>query len=421
MKSLLVIILNSLARMILGRYKPRIIGITGSVGKTSTKEAVHSVLKNHFLTRASASSYNNEFGLPLTIIGSSSPGKNLFLWLVTFIKAFGVLISGKYPQILILEMGADRTGDIKKLLEVTGKINTVVITDIGISHLENYSNPQALVNEKLSILKGLSSNGMAVLNTDNQTIHDSLGRIKQNQIHYGFGPEAELKASDFQFIKSNGEYGMNFKVHYKGTVVPFFMPNTLGSPSVYAALAACGVAINLGLNLVNASEGLRSFEGPPGRLRMIYGVKRTWIIDDTYNSAPASTIAGLTVLNQVASARKVVVLGDMAELGEKNEEGHKQVAVKIQEIGADLVFLVGQKSKIIQQELLDRRFSGVVQWFATADDARMTVQNKIMEGDTILIKGSQSMRMEKVVKEIMADPMSAEKLLVRQSGKWLKS
>jgi UDP-N-acetylmuramoyl-tripeptide--D-alanyl-D-alanine ligase len=192
-------------------------------------------------------------------------------------------------------------------------------------------------------------------------------------------------------------------------------------PAVYAALAASGVGMALGLNLVNVSEALRSYQAPPGRLRPLKGIKRTWIIDDTYNAAPTSTLAALDVLEQLSIGRKVAALGDMAELGVKSEAAHRQIAVRIQELGTQLVFLVGGKTKAIQDELAKRRFAGTVYWFGTSDEARMTVQNKIMEGDTILVKGSQAVRMEKIVKEIMADPMNSETLLVRQTPAWLKA
>jgi UDP-N-acetylmuramoyl-tripeptide--D-alanyl-D-alanine ligase len=152
---------------------------------------------------------------------------------------------------------------------------------------------------------------------------------------------------------------------------------------------------------------------------LIDGIKHTRIIDDTYNAAPSSTNLALEVLSQVANGRKVAALGGMAELGSQNDAGHRAVAEKIQEVGVEAVFLVGENAKIIKDELERRHFSGTVKWFENSDNARIPVQNELREGDTILVKGSQSARMEKVVKEIMADPMLAEKLLVRQSEYWL--
>jgi UDP-N-acetylmuramoyl-tripeptide--D-alanyl-D-alanine ligase len=418
MKQIPVFILNLLARMMIWRYHPQIIGITGSVGKTSTKEAIVCVLKKHFSTRGSLDSYNNEFGLPLAILGAQTPGKNFAKWLAILGQAVISLIYTNYPKILVLEMGADRSGDITKLLKVTGKIRVAVITDIGISHLENYPNEQALVKEKLGLLEGLEDNGMAVLNFDNQVLKNAAQKVAIPKLTYGF-QNADIVASDFQLVRQAGIYGINFKVHHKAAVVPFFIPNCLGQPNVYSALAACAVSLNFNLNLVNASEALRSFVPPPGRLRLLEGIKHTWIIDDTYNAAPASMLAGLAVLKEIAAGRKVAVLGDMAELGPQNQAGHIQVASRIQELRIDSVILVGEKARIIYDELRDKKFSGKILWFKNSDKARIPVQDEIVEGDTILVKGSQAVRMEKIVKEIMAEPMDAENLLVRQSATWL--
>jgi UDP-N-acetylmuramoyl-tripeptide--D-alanyl-D-alanine ligase len=420
MKTLFVWYLNILARLTLRRFKPRIVGITGSVGKTSTKEAIFCVLKNHVQTRANKSSYNNEFGLPLTILGLDTPGRNPFGWIMVFIKAILVLLGSDFPKVLVLEMGADRTGDIKKLLSVVGRLDVAILTDIGVSHLENYSNLQALVNEKLSIFFGLKNDGLAILNGDNEKIRASLSLIKQPKLTYGFDESSDAQAVEFQFLDKDGSSGTNFKIRHKGTVVPFYLPESFGKPNVYAALAAAAAGLFFGLNLVNASEALMNYRGPAGRLKLLYGIKRTWIIDDTYNAAPASTLAALEVLNQISKGRKVVAIGDMAELGPESEALHRQIGVRIQEMGVSLVFAIGSKAKAIEDELLKRKFSGRVLWFEDSDKARMTVQNLLVEGDTILIKGSQSVRMEKIVKEIMTDPMSADRLLVRQSEAWLK-
>jgi UDP-N-acetylmuramoyl-tripeptide--D-alanyl-D-alanine ligase len=176
----------------------------------------------------------------------------------------------------------------------------------------------------------------------------------------------------------------------------------------------------MGMNMVQIAESLLKFHPPAGRLRVIPGIKRTMILDDTYNAAPASTILALEVLGQIAQGRKVAALGSMAELGTQNEQGHKDVAAKVQEVGIELLFLVGENAKIIKDELERRHYAGSIKWFENSDNARIPVQNEIREGDFILIKGSQSARMEKIVKEIMFDAMLADKLLVRQSASWLK-
>ncbi len=417
MRTFVKAILRILAKLTLARYKPRVVAITGSVGKTSTKEAIAAVLKSRYSIRATTGNYNNEIGLPLTIIGEESAGKNPLGWIWIFIKSVLKLLGSHYPQVLILELGTDHPGDINYLTGVIGDIDAAVITDIGISHLEFFSSRESLAKEKISLIKKLRSNAAAILNFDNPKVLEGKNLTKAEVIGYGFS-DAHVKATDFNLIRSGNQWGSNFKVHYRGTVVPFFLPQALGAPAVYAALAAIAVGIRFNLNLVQASEALQIFSPPPGRLRLLDGIKHTTIIDDTYNAAPASTIAAIQVLTQISFGRKLAAIGSMAELGKQTETGHREVAAKIVESHIDLVFLVGENAKIIGDELNKRQFAGRAWWFETSDQACIPIQDALLEGDTILIKGSQSARMEKIVKEIMADPMRAESLLVRQSEKW---
>ncbi len=413
--------LSVLAGLFLSRFKPKIVAITGSVGKTSSKEATAAVLGSKYKIRQSQANYNNEVGVPLAIIGENSPGRNIIGWLTVFARSLIKLIGSNYPEILILEMGADKPGDIAYLVNIVKKIDVGVITYIGNSHLEFFSSQNELAREKLYLIKKLPQSSKAILNFDNPKIYEGRSQTKAEVIGYGLDPKASLMASDIHIIKAENTWGINFKVHYNGNVVPFFIPNSLGTPTVYAALAATGAGTALGMDLVACSEALRSYMAPPGRLRLLGGIKHTTIIDDTYNAAPASMRAALDALTQIATGRKVAVIGGMAELGQESESGHREAAGKIVEAGIDLLFLVGENAKIIKDELDKRRYTGRVSWFPTADAVRIVVQNNILEGDMILVKGSQAARLEKVVKEIMSDPMNAQSLLVRQTGKWTKT
>jgi UDP-N-acetylmuramoyl-tripeptide--D-alanyl-D-alanine ligase len=419
MRNFIIKILGLLAKLTLWRYQPKVVAITGSVGKTSTKEAISLVLASKFSVRASKGNYNNEIGVPLTIINEESGGRNILLWIAVFVKALFKLIVTRYPEILVLELGTDRPGDIAYLADLLGQIDVAVLTDIGISHLEFFAHPQELAKEKLSLIKKLSKNALAILNFDNQKIYEGKNQTKAEILGYGFNQQTNLTISDFQIINSQDSTGANFKIHYRGTVVPFFLPNALGKPLAYAATAAAAVGLRFNVDLASASGALRNFNPPAGRLRLLEGIKHTKIIDDTYNAAPASTLAALEALHDIARGRKLLAFGEMAELGKKTDSGHREVAAKITELQIDIVFLVGSNAKIVQDELNKRKFLGKISWFENSDQARIPVQNALIESDTILIKGSQSMRMEKIVKEIMADPESASQLLVRQSEKWV--
>ncbi|OGE73689.1 MAG: hypothetical protein A3I07_01730 [Candidatus Doudnabacteria bacterium RIFCSPLOWO2_02_FULL_42_9] len=418
MSNTLKTILRALAKLTLARYQPRVVAITGSVGKTSTKEAIATVLGSKYSTRASFDNYNNEIGVPLTIIGEQTGGRNIVLWAIIFIKAIFKLIANDYPKVLVLELGTDRPGDISYLVRLLGKIDVAVLTDIGISHLEFFAHPESLAKEKLSLIKKLTQESVAVLNFDNPKILEAKSVTNAKILGYGFDYQASLLISDFHIINSEGSIGANFKVHYKGNVVPFFLPNALGKPAIYAAVAAVGVGSQLDMNMVQISEALKNYQSAPGRLRLLDGIKHTKIIDDTYNAAPDSVKAALDVLNNIAIGRKLAAIGDMAELGVKSDWGHREIAGKIVEAGVNLVFLVGPKTKLTANELKKKSFGGKIIMFENSDMARLPIQNALIEGDTILVKGSQSARMEKIVKEIMADPEHAPELLVRQGEKW---
>ena len=424
MKSILEKILAAYARAVLRINHPRIIGITGSVGKSSTKEAVALVLSEKFSVRASPGNLNSQLGLPLAILGFQKSGgftkslATVISWVWILISGFFRIFQFNYPEILVLEMGTDRPGDIKYLLSISGKLDVAVITDIGISHLQYFNSEDALKREKLSLLSGLKKQGLAVLNTDNPKVADGKHQFKGQVSSYGFNP-ADLQATDYALTKKNEVPGTAYKLNYGTNRVPVFIPYALGRPVVYSTLAAAGVGLWFGMHLVEISQALEKYRGPAGRLRIISGINDSTIIDDTYNAAPSSTIAALEALQSFPGLRKLVALGHMAELGEQTESGHRSVAAKIVELGISSVFLIGEKTKYIEDELSLRKYAGRVAYFPDSEAAAKHITTSLYSGDVLLVKGSQSARTEKIVKACMKNPGEAKHLLVRQSSEWL--
>ena len=221
----------------------------------------------------------------------------------------------------------------------------------------------------------------------------------------------EDKISNFQFSIFNfKDLGISFKIEYQGSIVPVRMTRVLGKQQTYAAAAAAVVGVSFGLNLVEISEALKDVQVLAGRGKLIEGIKQTWIIDDTYNASPSSTLAALEVLEQFGQRRKIAVLGDMLELGPQTEAGHRQVGKKAAAV-ADLLLVVGLRAKFIADEFKKQSQKKVLE-FDQAKEAGLALQKECQSGDIILVKGSRSMRMEKVVKEIMAHPEKADELLV---------
>lgn len=423
-------ILKFFAVRILKKFRPRIVGVTGSVGKTSTKEAIFAVLSSKFRARKNEKNYNNEIGLPLTVLGLESGGGSFWKWVVVLLKAAGVAIFSrreKYPEILVLEMGADRPGDIKYLANLL-KPEVGVVTAVGISHLEFFRDKKNIAREKSQLVKSLKREKTAVLNWDDEEVRAMADELKARKISYGFSAEADVRASDIFFgyekMKDlrGGDIskikGVSFKLSYEGTTLPVRLMKSVGRPQIYAVLAAAAVGIQFDMNLVEIADALKNFQAPTGRLNLIDGVKNTVIIEDSYNSAPQSALAALEVLEKISARRKIAALGDMLELGEETEKGHREVGRRAAEV-VDILFAVGERAKFIADSAekagLDKKF---IRCYNDFSEAKIPIQNMLQEGDVILIKGSQGARMERISKEIMRHPEEAEKLLPRQTAEW---
>lgn len=421
-------ILGFLAKIIVKKYRPFIIGITGSVGKTSTKEAIALVLKKKFFLRASPKNYNNEIGVPLTIINEKSAGKSLFGWLKIFLKAISLIILPlKFPKILVLEMAADKPNDIKYLTKIA-PCQIGIVTAIVPVHLEKFGNLENILKEKQIMVTHLLPDGLAILNADDEKLMGIRNKIKGKIVTFGFSEKADIRAIEAkidQEITSKGELkikGLIFKVQVGGSIVPFFLPKILAKHQIYSVLAAIAVGLFYELNLLEISETLKDFQTPPGRMKLISGIKGSLIIDDSYNSSPEAVLAALQTLNEILTLpgrRKIVVLGEMLELGLKAEEIHFEIGKKITNFNFDLLITVGNLAHKIAEGARKNGFrEEMIFEFESIDETVKFLKEKIIYGDLILIKGSQGARLEKVVKEIMAEPEKAKELLVRQEKEW---
>ena len=427
MKIVLKTILAILARLTIWRFKPRIIGITGSVGKTSAREAVFAVLKSSYGIRQPEKNYNNEIGLPLTILGLPHRGNNFLAWGWGFIKSILRLFKFKnsYPEILVLEYGVDRPGDMDYLLGIA-RPNIAVVTAIGETpmHIENFKEPEEIIFEKAKLVRSLPPDGCAILNHDDYAVYDLKDKTAAKTITYGFEEKAEVRAINYElktvWDEKLGEVpgGISFKIDHKKRVVPFKIYNAFGKPSVLAALAATAVGLCLDLNLIKIAEALIDWTPPAGRLRLLNGIKNSFVLDDTYNAGPESTRLALDTLQNLPGKRKIAVLGDMLELGKYTEAAHRSIGDQAAKF-LDMLITVGARAKFVAEEANLRGLdSSKIFRFDDADSIGDFLDHAIQEGDLILVKGSQGMRMEKIVEEIMNEPERAPELLVRQEKYW---
>jgi UDP-N-acetylmuramoyl-tripeptide--D-alanyl-D-alanine ligase len=424
MRRLIRLKLKFLARWIIKKYQPVVIGITGSLGKSSTKEAVYAVLADKLAVRMSPKNYNNELGVPLTIIGALAPvGQN---WLPVFLRAWKLICrtDPNYPCVLILEMGVDRPGDMAYLTKIV-EPTVGIVTAVSYAHLEYFGSLSAIQKEKQGLVTSLVNKGLAVLNYDDLATREMAESSKARVLTYGLHAGANLQAQDIVFNFTKGDYelaGVNFKLNYNGSIVPVLMPNVLAETAIYAALAAAAVGIYFDFNLVEIAQALHNFRLPPGRLNILPGLKHTFIIDDTYNSSPLAAAAALSVLGRIkieAPAVKYAVLGDMLELGDYTEEAHRSLGAKVVESGITHLITVGEKSReIVRGATAAGLADDYIFSFDRAEEVGKFLPGQLKAGDLVLVKGSQGMRLERVVRDLLAEPQRAEELLVRQGEEW---
>ncbi|MBI2096890.1 MAG: UDP-N-acetylmuramoyl-tripeptide--D-alanyl-D-alanine ligase [Candidatus Sungbacteria bacterium] len=423
---ILRVYLYVLAKAILRRHHPRIIGITGGVGKTSARDAIYAVLSSRFRVwrGREEKNYNNEIGVPLVILGAPHYGRNVLGWLGLCLRFLKLWWSKSYPEILILEMGVDRPGDMDYLVKLA-RPNAAVITGLGQIpvHVEFFKDPEAVAKEKAKILGALANTARAILNADDEYILAMAQESPAPVMRYGMSQAADVRVEELQvlFLDENGKKtpeGIAFKIRYQGALIPLRLAGAINKPQALAAAAGFCAGIAFGMNPVSIAEALSHFVPPPGRMRILKGIKGAIILDDTYNAAPAAMESAIETLGSLPAKRRIAVLGDMLELGSYTEEAHRRVGKMIPS-RAEILFTVGSNSQIVQKQALEAGLDRSRAYhIANSRDAAAMLRPMIESGDVILVKGGQSMRMERVAEAIMAEPNKAKDLLTRQSVDW---
>ena len=368
------------ARRVIANQQPLIIGVTGSAGKTTTKEAIGHVLRQTLADRTivvSPGNLNTEFGLPLAILGLPKPERATG-WATTTVQAIGrgvaatVATRPARPPIYVLEYGVEQPGDMTQLIGLA-RPTIAVVTNVGSAHTQFLGSLPAVAKEKGELVRALPENGLAVLNGDDPLVKKM----------------GERTVAKVVFVHANG---------------------IEGAPVLAAGVAEHGFEVKPSA----IKEALKSWQRPRGRLQLFKGIKGSWLLDDTYNANPLSMRLAFQQLKQQAATKKanrrIAVLGDMLELGNEEFDVHCQIATEATKY-ADIVILVG--SRFRRTKLGDIWFPGPVA-------AATYVLSMVAKGDMILVKGSQSMRMEKVSELLLADQQSAAEVLERQSAFWKK-
>ena len=357
--------LADISSLILMKFKPFVIGITGSNGKTTTKELIKSILDSNYGTNkilATHANYNNDIGLPLTIFNLNSEHSHI-----------------------VIEMGMNHPKEISYLANIAPP-NFAVITNIGEAHIENFKNREAIANEKKDILRNLKAEGTAILPKDSEFFNFLVKDLKNVKVlSFGMRKDADISCELLDHKKiliKTPKYDLEIK------------SKLLGHNNISNILAAVTCAYQLKINPTKIKEGIENITPIPSRLELKEGKKRAAIIDDTYNANPSSFLSAIEVLNEFPG-KKILVIGDMAELGENSRIYHQELSRSIKETKIDITLGLGKYTKEIIT-LLGRNNS----WFRSKDDLVKHLY-ACMKGSTILVKGSRSMKMEEIVKKLI--------------------
>jgi UDP-N-acetylmuramoyl-tripeptide--D-alanyl-D-alanine ligase len=347
----------------------RVIGITGSVGKSTTKELTAEVLDRRFRTIKNPGNLNNEIGLPLSLLRLTEA-----------------------HQRAVLEMGFYVPGEIALLCDIA-QPQVGVITNVSQVHLERAKTMDAIIQGKGELVENLppEPDGLAILNYDDPLVRPMAARTQAKVFYYGLSPEADLWAGEIQGL---GLEGVRFVMNFGEEAIHVRVP-LLGRHSVHTALRATAVGLAEGMSWEEIVNGLQSSQSQL-RLVAVRGPKESLLLDDTYNAAPPSVIAALNLLEEL-EGRRVAVLGDMLELGDYEERGHRMVGARAAEV-ADELIAVGERARWIAQEaVLAGLPEGRVVTLKDSESATEYLRERVSEGDVVLVKGSRGMRMDEIV------------------------
>ena len=359
--------LQQIARFWRSKLDLRVVGITGSVGKSTTKEVVFEVLGQRYRTLKSPGNMNNEIGLPLTI-----------------------LRLGTGYQRAVLEMGFYVPGEIALLCEIA-QPQIGVVTNIGTVHAERAGSQEAIFQGKSELVRALPSDGVAILNLDDPWVSKMAELTQASIFFYGLDPEADLWADE---VEGLGLEGIRFRLHYRHEILHVHVP-MIGQHSVHTALRAAAVGLADNLTWQEILDGLRQGHAQL-RLTAVRTESGALLLDDTYNASPESTLAALNLLAQL-DGHKVAVLGDMLELGPYEKQGHEIVGVRAAEV-TDVLVTIGLLGHMIASAARRAGMrAGKIMEFEDTNEAITHLRRSLTEKDVVLVKGSHGIHMDRIV------------------------
>ena len=367
--------LGDLARWWRDRFEVRVAAITGSGGKTTTKEMTSAILSLEGLTLKNEGNFNNLIGLPLSLF-----------------------LLKKSHRYAVLEMGMNRPGEIGRLTEIADP-DIGLITNVGRAHLEGVGSVEGVARAKVELLEKMAPRALAVLNGDDRILMQAAAAFCKKPVTFGRGSQNSARVEE---IRNLGREGFSFLLHWKGASFPVRL-RVPGYHNVYNALAAAAIALSLDISEDRIQEGLSQFEGVKGRFKVMPLADGSVLIDDTYNSNPSSLRLSLESLKALApQGRKVIVgLGEMLELGGETEAGHVEAGEMVAEAGADWLVALGEHAPEMIRGALDKGFP---RKRAIRVEDHKEMGTKILElmkpGDLVFLKASRRIGLERVAETL---------------------
>lgn len=443
------------AKRALERERPFIIAITGAVGKSSTKQLLAAILHADDPARSvrvTAKNYNNQLGLPLTIFQASAPGRSPFAWAsllwTAFLYRYGLRRTNIHT--FVLEMGADHPGDLAYLTSIA-KPRLSIVTAVTPEdehwapvHRANYASIDAVANEKATIVRNLDPKGTVVLNADDPRVIAMRHETTAHLVAFGTTEVADVEIVESRvrmaaFPSGMMPIGLEVTLNVSQQRQTIYLAGVFGRSMAFALAAAVAAGYALDHSLEEMSVSLERFQPLPGRARLIPGIKGTTLLDDTYNSSPVAVLSALRDLAAMeidpSRQRRIVCLGEMRELGEQADMLHERMGMEAGRLKIDILAVTGAYAEsIIRGAKMAGMRDEQLRQFADTPELGLWIQDILLPGDLVLAKASEGpyktsegylktkgVRMERVIKELMADPLQAEKLLCRQDPSWLVS
>lgn len=412
LKSVVIAVLARQVKKLRKKHQFKVVGVVGSIGKTSTKLAIAQTIGKTLRVRYQEGNYNDIVSVPLIFFGQPIPSlMNPLAWLKVFVDN-SKQIRGDYPyDVVVVELGTDAPGQIAEFKRYL-QLDLAVVTAIAPEHMENFENIQAVAEEELSVA-GYSDK--LIYNSD-LVAAEFRTNLPDGAVSYSL-QNAETHYYLANIYNSYG--GFEADVKTDGTTWLHILQEVVSEVQLYSALAATVVGKELGLKPTEVLTGLKAITPVSGRLRRLRGINGSTIIDDTYNSSPEAVKAGLEAFYKQDAPQRIAILGSMNELGKMSADAHKAVGELCDPTKLNLLVTIGKEANTYMAPIAENK-GCQVKSFDSPYDAGEYLQSKVESGALIFAKGSQNgVFAEEAVKKLLADPEDASKL-VRQSDYWLQ-